>query len=151
MSSFKFTDNSDKFIKGMEEAVDRALTAAGTQASSLAKRELQKSPERLDTGLLRNSITYAVSGKAPAISSYRGDRPSKYKKNGIIPSGSYSGTASNDPKDHQAVYVGTNVSYAPYVHEGTSKLKPPNRFLKNAVMDNQAELKAIMENELKKG
>ena len=49
-----------------------------------------------------------------------------------------------------AAYVGTNVEYAIYVHEGTSRMAP-NRFLKNAVERNKAEYKAIAEAELKKG
>lgn len=39
----------------------------------------------------------------------------------------------------QAVYVGTNVEYALYVHEGTSKMAP-NRFLKNAVERNKEQI-----------
>lgn len=49
-----------------------------------------------------------------------------------------------------AAYVGTNVEYAIYVHEGTRKMRP-NRFLKNAVVKNKDEYKAIAEAELKKG
>lgn len=49
-----------------------------------------------------------------------------------------------------AAYVGTNVEYAIYVHEGTRRMAP-NRFLKNAVMNNRDEYQAIAENELKKG
>lgn len=49
-----------------------------------------------------------------------------------------------------AAYVGTNVEYAIYVHEGTRKMAP-NRFLKNAVVNNVDEYKAIVEQELKKG
>lgn len=42
--------------------------------------------------------------------------------------------------DEDAVYVGTNVEYALYVHEGTSKMAP-NRFLKNAFERNAGQLK----------
>ena len=49
-----------------------------------------------------------------------------------------------------ATYVGTNVEYAIYVHEGTRKMAP-NRFLKNAVMKNRDEYKAIAESYLKSG
>jgi len=42
-------------------------------------------------------------------------------------------------KDEKAVYVGTNVEYALYVHEGTSKMEP-NRFLKNAVDRNKDQI-----------
>lgn len=42
--------------------------------------------------------------------------------------------------DEKAVYIGTNVEYAIYVHEGTSKMDP-NRFLKNAVSRNMDQIK----------
>lgn len=41
--------------------------------------------------------------------------------------------------DEQAVYIGTNVEYALYVHEGTSKMAP-NRFLKNAADRNRDQV-----------
>ena len=49
-----------------------------------------------------------------------------------------------------AVVIGTNVEYAPYVHDGTMKMAA-NRFLKNAVEKNAAEYKAIAEQYLKGG
>lgn len=147
MSDFKFVDNSKKIIDAKDDAVIKALEAIGQQAVSLAKTELQKSPARIDTGLLRNSITHAVSGKAPAIQSYKGSNQSQYGKKGI-PSGSYSGTAPDDPEDKKAVYVGTNVDYAVYIHEGTRHLEP-NRFLKNAVDKNGKEFENIAKDHLK--
>lgn len=49
-----------------------------------------------------------------------------------------------------STYVGTNVEYAIYVHEGTRKMAP-NAFLRNAVMKNRDEYKAIAESYLKNG
>ena len=66
-------DNSDLFIAAVEAAAETALDAAGMQAATLAARELQKTPSRIDTGLLHNSITWAVGGKPAAISSYSAD------------------------------------------------------------------------------
>lgn len=52
----------------------------------------------------------------------------------------------------KAVYIGTkigtNVEYAIYVHEGTSRMAP-NRFLKNACTRNEAQVRKFIENELK--
>lgn len=48
-----------------------------------------------------------------------------------------------------AVYIGTNVEYGIYVHEGTVKMKP-NRFLKNAVEKNLKEYIALMVSEMTK-
>lgn len=159
---FEFTmkdDNTEKVKKQVAERVMIALDVAGLQASSLAKMELQKSPMRVDTGLLRNSITHAVAGKAAAIGGYHADKGSnRYTKGknkgkrrsanaknaGAVGVGFYTGNAPapDDPKK-PFVLVGTNVEYALYVHEGTSHMTP-NRFIKNAMLNNRAELEKII-------
>ena len=48
----------------------------------------------------------------------------------------------------KAVYIGTNVEYALPVHEGTSRMRP-NRFLKNACVNNANDYKAILETYMK--
>jgi len=98
----------------MYDRVRKALTAMGVQAATLAKTELQKTPSRIDTGLLRNSITHALDGESTAISGYSGDKPSKYTGK-PAESGTYSGTMPSEAQGRQAVYVGTNVSYSVYV------------------------------------
>ena len=118
MSSISFKDNSPEFLNELSNRVDTILEAVGVHIETEAAKELngvQGSPKRIDTGLLHNSITYAVSGEAPAISSYSGDRPSRYGKSQEIPHGSYSGTAPTDPDNAKAVYIGSNVEYAAYV------------------------------------
>ena len=47
-----------------------------------------------------------------------------------------------------AVYIGTNVDYGIYVHEGTVRMAP-NRFLKNAIERNEDQIKEYIENNLK--
>jgi HK97 gp10 family phage protein len=148
MSGVEFTDNSDKFIEEMRRRAEIALEAVGIHVEGEAKEELENSPRRIDTGLLRNSITHALSGEAPAISSYSGDKPSRYGKSQEIPHGSYSGTVPTDPDNAKAVYIGSNVQYAAYVHEGTSRMSP-NRFLKNAVTRNEEQIRKYIERELK--
>ena len=137
-------DHTDEVQEAVHDAVLIALDAAGMQAASLAKVELQKSPTRIDTGLLRNSITHAVAGKPAAIGAYSADSPKKGREN----SGSYSGTAPapSDP-EQPFVLVGTNVEYAVYVSEGTSQMAP-NRFLTNAMRNNAPELQKIIQNVL---
>lgn len=149
-------DNSDLFIAAVEAAAETALDAAGMQAATLAARELQKTPSRIDTGLLHNSITWAVGGKPAAISSYSADRPSKYNENDVwsilqaARTGSYSGAAPADTEKTRSVYIGTNVEYAIYVHEGTKRMAP-NHFLKNAISKNRGELSEIMKRILQSG
>ena len=138
---FQMRDDRTKEVK--EQVAGRALVAldaVGMQASSLAKMELQKSPMRVDTGLLRNSITHAVSGKPAAIGSYSADTPKKGREN----SGSYAGSAPAPSTPQQPfVLVGTNVEYALYVHEGTRNMAP-NRFIANALRNNTGELEKII-------
>lgn len=140
---FDFQMRNDRTKEVKEQVADRALVAldaVGMQASSLAKMELQKSPMRVDTGLLRNSITHAVSGKPAAIGSYSADTPKKGREN----SGSYAGSApAPDDAKKPFVLVGTNVEYALYVHEGTRNMSP-NRFIANALRNNTAELQKII-------
>ena len=98
----KFDDNSQKILDEFHDAALRALERCGSEAEGYAKYLVPA-----DTGLLRNSITHAISGEAPAVKSYRADNPKPGRKN----SGSYSGTA---PKEEGglSVYIGTNVEYA---------------------------------------
>ena len=155
----QLTDNSEAVKEAVREAVERALTAVGMHIEGEAKEELSNDPKRIDTGLLRNSITYAVSGHPAGIKSYhadfgsnrtaKGNRVRASSKNaGSVGFGSYSGNAPEEPNGWKAVYIGTNTDYGGYVHEGTVKMAP-NRFLKNAVEKNRDQIKRIIENELK--
>lgn len=50
--------------------------------------------------------------------------------------------------NEEAVYIGTNVEYAIYVHEGTINMLP-NRFLENALEKNEAMIRQLIESQLK--
>lgn len=140
------TDNTPQAKKEMQSKIRVALNAAGIQAASAAREELQKSPKRIDTGLLRNSITHAMDGQGAAIGSYKADKASKYS--GKIPEpGTYTGKAEKEPEGKAAVYIGSNVNYAVFVHEGTDKMAA-NRFIKNAVENNASELIEIIKQHL---
>lgn len=107
---FTITDNSGIFKAAKDEAVARALEAAGLHLEGEAADELENEPRRVDTGRLKGSITHAVQDRT--------------------------------------LYVGTNVEYCPYVHEGTSRMAP-NRFLKNAFERNMEQVETYIEDELK--
>ena len=137
---FKIEDHSAEFLAKRDKAIRKWLEEAGLHLSGEASDELEVSPRRIDTGLLANSITYAIAGEGAAIQSYHADRGSG--------SGTYSGTAPK-PKSHEySVYIGTNVEYAIYVHEGTRRMTP-NRFLKNALERNEDQLREKLEEALK--
>lgn len=144
-------DNTDEVIAAKDAAVMRALEAIGLQAEGYAKL---KAP--VDTGLLRNSITHAVSGQKPALEKYKSNKTHASTKatekagtagKAVSPvrEGSYSDSA---PGGEDAVYIGTNVEYAPYVEYGTRRTKA-QPFLKPAVQDHAEEYKKIAERFLK--
>lgn len=134
------TDNSDSVIRALEHNLDVTLTALGLQAAGYAQLELENEPRRIDTGLLRNSITYAIAGEEPEKHTYHAD-----KGDG---NGSYHGKMAKADNEH-SVYVGTNVEYAQYVHEGhrlpNGGTVPPNRFLRNAIDRHKDEYKRMIE------
>ena len=160
----KITDNSAIFKHAKDEAVLRALEAIGLTAERHAK---EKCP--VDTGRLRNSITHAVSGGPAAISEYKASYGSnkhklkdkktgevktvrysaKNKNAGTVGGGTYSGTAPDDPDGKKAAYIGTNVEYAKYIEEGSSKNRKAHHFLRDAAQNHGDEYKRIVENILK--
>ena len=148
MADIEFTDNSKRTLDLLYDKVDRILEQWGIKGEGNAKMEIQNDPIRVDTGLLRNSITYALSGGSPNITTYQSDGKDKHGNPVDIKTGSYSGTAPIQGKGAKAVFIGSNVEYAPYVHEGVKNM-PPNRFIKNGIANHKDDFKTIMENELK--
>ena len=153
----KVDSHIDDIKNALDEAIETALEAIGQQAVTHAKQYISSDPVRVDTGLLRNSITFALAGKGANDSEYRPDFVRYKTKTGKtvkrtkkLKAHTYKGKAPENGKGEHAVYIGSNVEYAIYVHEGTSKMSA-NRFLKNAVMNHRDEYKAIAEQELKKG
>lgn len=128
-------DNTKEILTELEEAVKKALTDVGIEA---VDNITTKGDFPVDTGLLRNSITFAVSGQPPQIGSYRAEKGNA--------SGSYTGTAPNDK--NKAVYIGTNVEYAKYVQYGTSKMVARD-FMYAPIRANLGHYKEIMEKHIK--
>ena len=141
----RLVDNSAAAKNGLKSAVRRALMVIGLKAERYAKSNCTEM-KAVDTGLLRNSITFALAGGQANTTSYAADRG----KGGKPPAtGSYSGTAEGGEED-LAVYIGTNVEYAPYIEFGTER-RGPRPFLHNAAADHAAEYREILQRELKKG
>ena len=139
MADYKFIDNSKEAKRWMDERVQTALEGVGAFVQNQATKELENDPHRVDTGRLRGSIEYTVTNM--------------------------------DGKD--VAIVGTNVYYSVYVHEGTGKYHPqgrpipwvyrdekgkwhrtagmkPNRFLKNAIVKNEDQIKKYLKDNIVK-
>lgn len=129
-------DNTEKTLQELSDALRRALTAVGIQAQGYATEACP-----VDTGLLHNSIAYALDGNAPSIT--------QYQDNSGNQRGSYSGQAEKEPDGRASVFIGSNVEYASYVEDGTIG-RTAKHFLRGALANHQDEYKSIIEGELKK-
>ena len=134
--TFELKDFSPAVLSELEDRVEIGLEECGVEGELYAAAALEGSPRRVDTGLLKNSITHALAGQAPAKGTYASDDGSK--------TGSYEGSA---PGGGKSVYIGTNVDYAGYVHDGTRKMAA-NPFIA-AAMGHGDRYKQIIERALK--
>ena len=147
--NIQFADNSKEISDNIKAALLRGLETCGLVAEGYAKKLAPVgTPESTGIpgyigGLLRGSITHALSGKQAAKSTYQDNKG--------IRRGTYSGTAPEEgDANKKAVYIGTNVEYAPYQELGTIHMAA-QPFLKPAVADHANEYRKIFENELKNG
>ena len=136
--SYTYKDNTDEVLSALEKAKKRGLEAIGLTAEGHAKKKITKA-KAVDTGRLRNSITFAVSGESANISSYSGD----HGEDG----GTYSGTAPNDKE--KAVYIGTGVEYAAGIETGSHRKAGGVHFLQDAAANHSDEYKKLMEDSMK--
>ena len=66
MADIKFTSNVNDILRRMEKGKRNALTAIGSSAETHTKDNIT-ADDLIDTGRLRNSISYAVDGEAAYI------------------------------------------------------------------------------------
>lgn len=114
------------------KAINRALTAIGMTAEGYAKEY----ETAVDTGRLRNSITYVTS-------EYMGAGTYTDNQGGVYADA----TGKGVPKKGQVI-IGTNVEYAPYIEDGHHSY-PGVHFLRNAVADHKDEYAKLIEDSLK--
>lgn len=133
--SSEYKDNTEEVLSALEKAKMRGLKAIGMTAERHAKRD-KNMP--VDTGLARNSITFALSGEEANTKQYKAD-----KGDG---KGQYSGTA--DGEKGEAVYIGSNVEYFQYIENG-SKTITARHILRNAASGHADEYKNLMEESMK--
>lgn len=138
--NIEYRDNTNKILELFKSAKTRGLEAIGLAAEGQAKKEI-KYQEAIDTGRLRNSITYALAGKEAHIKTYKASKGGKGRK-----TYHYDGVAEGEKGS--AVYIGTNVEYAPYVELGTVNMDP-RPFLRPAAEENADKYKKLMEDSMK--
>ena len=124
-----YKDNSQQILSAMEKGKRNALTAIGATAETHTKDNIT-ADKLVDTGRLRNSITYAADDYL-GIGTYTDNNKKKYSD----------AKARNTPKDDE-VAIGTNVEYAPYLELGTKKITA-HHYLKRAVTEHQDEYKKL--------
>ncbi|HPY84036.1 MAG TPA: hypothetical protein PLS20_03215 [Ruminococcus flavefaciens] len=131
---FRFENNAPLVREQFEACRKRALTAIGMQAESYAKLKINQA-DAIDTGRLINSVTYGTAENAGSHD-YSDNEGNHYQDT--------IGTAEED-----AVYIGTNVEYAPYIEFGhkhyySGTTYAPVHFLKDAAGNHTAEYKDII-------
>ncbi len=133
ITEVKITSHKDEVIKAKDEAVEKALMEIGMDMERYAKLLAP-----VDTGRLRNSITYATK-QYSGQGSYSDENGNSYDD----------ATARGEPEKN-SVYVGTNVEYAASQELGDFKHKVgQSPYLRPAVEDHIAEYRQTLEDNLK--
>lgn len=139
MSDIQVISNRISVERATEKALKKAAKMIG---GTVAGHAQEMCP--VDTGLLRNSITYALGGQPPAIAEYTSNGETASGKKIEQTNGVYEGEAPPDDDGEITVYVGTNVQYAPYQELGTQKMDA-HPFLRPAMENFKSEIEQIIE------
>lgn len=129
---FTFENNAPLVREQFDACLKRALTAIGMQAESYAKQRINEA-DAIDTGRLINSVTWGTAERAGSFD--YSDNQGNHFADTI-------GLAEED-----AVYIGSNVSYAPMIEYGWhrgSKTYAGVHFLKDAAGNHTEEYKQIL-------
>lgn len=127
----RVVDHSGDVLKDMLKNRAKALEMIGLLAEGYAKRLCA-----VDTGRLRNSTTHSTSS-FPGVGSYEDNNGNKFND-----------AKAKEKPEENAVYIGTNVEYAPYVELGTTRT-PEQPFLRPAMADHIDQYKETLEKVMK--
>lgn len=133
--SITITDYSDEILKQLGEAKELILESIGPTMEGFAKMY----ETAIQTGRLRNSITWATSkdaGKQFAFEYEVEENGQKVRKS--------TGYKLGDTGDADAVYVGTNVEYAPKIEYGGGKGGRGKHFLEKALKNHKDTYSSII-------
>lgn len=135
--------HDDELFEDLNFKKLKALALVGMEAEGDAKIEIESNPRRVDTGRLRNSITWATT-KEHSSPSGALEKPNE--------DASDDDGLDESQAEEDAVVIGTNVEYAYEIHEGDeTRGLAPNRFLRNAVERNGDKYRKIIDDTLKQG
>ena len=142
--NIEYRDNTNKILELLQGAKRRGNQAIGLAAEGHAKKKIT-AEGAVDTGRLRNSITYALAGEETHVKQYRGYKKGQgEEKRGVY---SYEGVAPGEKGS--GVYIGTNVEYAPGIELGTHRKAGAVHFLQDAATGHTDEYKRLMEDSMK--
>lgn len=139
--NIEYRDHTEEVLSALEAAIKRGNEAIGMTAEGHAKKKITVAGA-VDTGRLRNSITYALAGEEAHVKSYKANKGGKKRK-----TYTYDGTA--DGKKGSGVYIGTNVEYAPGIELGTHRKAGAVHFLRDAATGHTDQYKKLMEDSMK--
>ena len=143
-NNIEYRDNTEEVLKALDAAIRRGNQAIGLAAEGHAKKKIT-AEGAVDTGRLRNSITYALAGEETHVKQYRGYKKGQgEEKRGVY---GYEGVAPGEKGD--GVYIGTNVEYAPGIELGTHRKAGAVHFLQDAATGHTDEYKRLMEDSMK--
>lgn len=139
--NIEYRDNTEEVLKAMEAAIRRGNEAIGLAAEGHAKKKIT-SAGAVDTGRLRNSITYALAGEETHVKSYKANKGGKDRE-------TYTYDGAAEGKKGSGVYIGTNVEYAPGIELGTHRKAGAVHFLQDAATGHTDQYKRLMEDSMK--
>ena len=144
MSSFEVVSHKAEVGRQIMSKLKQAATMIGGTVEGHAK---ERCP--VDTGLLRNSITYAIGGQPVNTPEYKSNDVDKNKNKIEVQTGAYTAQAPADEDGQITVYVGTNVHYAPHQELGAPTINLPARpFLRPAFENHKDEIEQILKKTL---
>ena len=137
---FEVVSHVDEFMEAVVGKMPLILKSIGTTCEGYAKEDCP-----VKTGLLHNSITFAISGETPNITSYSADKPDDQ---GVVQHGTYDG--NTEPEEKEGCYsllVGSNVKYAPAqeMNDNYNHTVGKAHFLRDAMQNHRDEYKEIIE------
>lgn len=138
MADFEFIDNSDIVLEQLAEAIDAAAFAIGAEAETYAKKVI-KNAGAVDTGRLRNSITFATRENEGSTKSFTytvkvDGKNMKITDTTVIGTGAQLGD----------IYIGTNVEYAAGIETGSHRKAGAVNFLRRACTENSDRYKKLL-------